>query len=183
MSWKYAHGLVGIRLRVGRRRRADPVGAGRDRVPAELDRLASPCSDVQPITTGTRPATCVDRVLGDEPPLVGRLREPLARRAVDEDAVHPLADVPLEQRAVRLGVELPSAVNGRGAGGPVARASRRRLCSCSASSGRGSWMCAAGVAVDGVRGGNRVAARSPSTRPAAGPSAGSSVKPVVAISV
>ena len=33
------------------------VGARRDRVPAELGRLAAPCSDVQPITTVTRPAT------------------------------------------------------------------------------------------------------------------------------
>ena len=116
MSWKYRTVSSGIRLRVWRRRRADAVGAGRDRVPAELDRLLrgerrAPDDDRHPARD------LVDRRLGDEAALLRRLGEPLPGRAVDEDAVHPLADVPLDERAERLEVEGAVAVKGVGQAG------------------------------------------------------------------
>src|SRR5439155_15493486 len=60
-----------------------------------------------------------DRSLGNELALLRRLREPLPGRAIDQDAVQAFADVPLEQRAVRIRVvALIVAERGR-AGGPV----------------------------------------------------------------
>ena len=86
------------------------VGTRGDRVRRELDGLLRRVGTVQPITTGDPAGDCVDRVLGDEPPLLGRLREPLAGRAVDQD-----------RRAC------PGRCTTRGArGAPRRRSSRRR---------------------------------------------------------
>ena len=65
----------------------------REFYPSYLDDHRDPAGDV------------LDNRPRDELPFVGRLREPLAGRAVHEHAVQPLADVPVHQRAVREPLE------------------------------------------------------------------------------
>ncbi len=96
-----------------------PSAPDGERVRRELDRLArrvggAADDDGHPAGGG------LDRGLGDPAALLGRLREPLAGRAVDEQAVHAAADVALEQRAQRVEVEALLGVERGGAGGPVA---------------------------------------------------------------
>ena len=95
--------LVVERLHVGRRGRLDAVGARRDRVPRKRGRLPGRVGGAAD-HDGHPPPDSLDRVLGDLHALVGRLGEPLSRRAVDQDAVQALVDVPLEQLAVALRV-------------------------------------------------------------------------------
>src|SRR4029078_1925331 len=56
----------------------------------------------------------------DETALVRRLREPFARRPVDQDTVHDQLEIELEEGAVGVGVVAPVPMEGRGAGRPVA---------------------------------------------------------------
>ena len=133
------HGLVGVGLRVRRRCRPDPVGPRTDCVTPQLARLARGVRRAAD-HHGHPAGDGVDRVLGDEPPLIGRLRKPLARRAVDEHAVHPLADVPLEQRSVRLGVVAPVGGERRGQAGQYPRQLTSSLLMLSSSRYRRSWI-------------------------------------------